>query len=304
MFVIIAGVVQSFCETVAVFVLLPTFDQTTAGIITIYMTCSIPWLLGEILNPKKYPIRITYIIFTTVLFFLSYAIFIRYVDVASGSLVFNSRRLMLVIVILIPFFLSVGFWENSSGIHFEILQKRNIVMIWVSFSKLITTVLTFFVIYGAFGGFRTLTSTRPSTTRIGLLERDIIIFNSLPFGGDCSCGHPFAIAVISITTSYVCYKCSYYVCRTALQIQSFSFPLVLSIISVPVFVCLYLEPDTFYSKLQNCSIVSKDWDFNIEQGNTTHQDLLITFSVFTILCFFCMRCYIWREGVKIELVEK
>ena len=291
------------------FVLLPTFDQATAGIITIYMTCSIPWLLGEILNPdnrwsnnkKRW---IIYIIPTIVLFLASVSIFTRYIYVTPSAAPSGLRSLPLVIVVLIPFFLSVGFWENLSGIYFELLQKRNAVMSCISGLKLIITILSFLLIYGAFGGLRTLFPSGPSPTTLALLERDIRLFNTLPFGGDCSSGHPFLIATINILSSYVCYKSSYYTCRTALQWQSFSLPLVSSIILVPVFVGLYLEPDTFYTKCQNCSIISEDWDFNIEQGNNANQGLLIAFYVITIICFLLMTPYIWREGVKIELVEK
>ena len=288
------------------FVLLPTFDQATAGFITTYMmTCSIPWLCGEILNPvNRLPDNTKRYSFTILLFLANFGIFIGYVVVASESSDSNSQDLMIAMVIVIPLVLSVGFMENLSGIYFEILQKRNLVMILVSCSKFMTIVLTFIMIYGAFGGLRTLLHTGPSTTNIALLERDITLFNSLPFGGNCSYEHPIVIAVISIITSYVCYKFSYYACRTALQWQSFSIPLVLSTICVPIFVGFFFEPDTFYSKVQNCSIISNDWDFHIEQGNTANQRLLIAFIIITILCFLLMTPHIWREGVKIELVEK
>lgn len=49
--IIVLGIIQAICETIAVFVILPTYDQATASIIAVLMTTFTPLILNGLKNP-------------------------------------------------------------------------------------------------------------------------------------------------------------------------------------------------------------------------------------------------------------
>lgn len=108
----------------------------------------------------------------------------------------------------------------------------------------------------------------------------------------------------SLLLSYGCYKSSYYACRTYLQYQSFSMPLIINIFAVPLIVHFTFNSDIFYANIYDCSIISKEWDFSVDKGITTSEILIIVCGVLTFCQILLLTTYIWRSGLRIAKLEK
>lgn len=123
---------------------------------------------------------------------------------------------MLVITAFMTFLLSIGFWENLSGFHFERLNERPLLMMLLSLIKFIIMFVTFlltFLVMGGIDGVSVLFNGISNAT-ITLLDKNILLVNTLPFGGKCSFLDPMMTGLTSLLLSYGCYKSSYYACRT------------------------------------------------------------------------------------------
>lgn len=204
--------------------------------------------------------------------------------------------------------LSVGFWENLSGFHIERLDKRTLLMILLSLIKLIimfVTLLFTFLVMGGFDGVSVLFNGI-SNAKITLLDKNILLVNTLPFSGDCSFLQPMMTSLTSLLASYGCYKLSYYACRTYLQYQSFSLPLIMNLLAMPVAVYFIIDPDKCYANIYSCSIISKEWDFIVDKGNTSGETLIMILvcGVLTFCQVLLLTTYIWRSGLRIAKLEK
>lgn len=209
-------------------------------------------------------------------------------------------------VAIVISFLSMGSWENLSGFYIEKLNKRTKKMAFLSVFKFLTHCFSFITIVGVMGGLEGLTvliNGLPSA-KLTMFDKSILLVNNFPFGVDCSLYHPFLIAVISIATSYACYKFSYYACRTNLQIWGFALPLMLNIFLFPFIIWQTFKPDSLFSKFENCSIISNAWDSSVVQENSNSRNLIIACGSLTFLCILLLTTYIWRHGHRIAKLEK
>lgn len=203
-------------------------------------------------------------------------------------------------------FLSMGSWENLSGFYIGKLYKRTNIMACLSLFKLITHFISFIIIVVVMGGsegLRVLFNGLPSA-KLTMFDKSILLVNNFSLGVDCSLYHPFVIAVISLVSSYACYKFSYYACRTNLQIWGFALPLMLNILLLPFIIWHTFKPDSLLSIFENCSIISNAWDFSVVQENIISLRLIIICGCLTFVCILLLTTYIWRHGHRIAKLEK
>lgn len=210
------------------------------------------------------------------------------------------------ITAFITLLLSIGFWENLSGFHFERLDKRPLLMMLLSLIKFIIICATFLLTFLVMGGNEgvSVLFNGISNATITLLDQNIILVNTLPFSGDCFTLDPMMTGLTSLLLSYGCYKSSYYACRTYLQYQSFSMPLIINIFAVPLIVHYTFKCYIFDAKIHDCSIISKEWDLITDKGITTSKILIISCGVLTFCQVLHMTTYIWRSGLRIAKLEK
>lgn len=313
-FIIIAlGIIQAICETIAVFVILPTYDQATASIIAVLMTTFTPLILNGLINPyfrfQKYfcheamrnLVRLIFLVLLILILSLLVAFVIithTYENTASYQ-----NAIAVAVVIL---FLSIGSWENLSGFYIEKLNKRTQIMAVLSGFKLLTHCVSFITIVRVMGGIEeliVLINGLPSA-KLTMFDKSILLVNNFPLGVDCFLYHPFLIAFISLAASYACYKFSYYACRTYLQIWGFALPLMLNIVLLPFIIWLTFKPDSLFSKFENCSIISNAWDFSVVQENSNSLKLIIACGCLTFICILLLTTYIWSHGHRIAKLEK
>lgn len=277
------------------------------------MTISTPTLLNGIINPyfcisKKcsYGMQKTSKFISSGLYILTFGLllFTIYVVSTKGNTVSPDNTL--VITAFMTFLLSIGFWENLSGFHFERFNKRPLLMMLLSLIKCFTMFISFlltFLVMGGINGVSVLFNGISNAT-ITLLDKNILLVNTLPFSGDCSFLEPMMTGLTSLLASYECYKFSYYACRTYLQKNSFSWPLIINISVVPFIVHFTFISDIFYANINGCSIISKEWDFIVDEGNTICKILIIFCGVLTLCQVVLMTTYIWRRGMRIAKLEK
>lgn len=278
------------------------------------MTMSTPTLLNGIINPyfccpnklcsNRMQITSRVISFGLYLFtFILLLIFVGEISTkGNGISPYNTT----VITAFITFLLSIGFWENLSGFHFERFDKRPLLMMLLSLIKFIimfVTLLLIFLVIGGTDGVSVLFNGISNAT-ITLLDQNILLVNTLPFNGDCFTLDPMMIGLTSLLLSYGCYKSSYHACRTYLQYQSFSMPLIINISAVPLIVHFTFKWDIFYANIHDCSIISKEWDFIADKGITTIKVLIISCGVLTLCQVLHLTTYIWRSGLRIAKLEK
>lgn len=307
------GIIQAIFETIAVFVLLPTYDQATASIIAVLMTTFTPSILNGLINPyfrfQKYFCRewmrnmfrvISLILLISIVCVLVAFVFITHTYENTAS---YKNAIAVSFFIL---FLSMGSWENLSGFYIGKLYKRTKMMAYLSGFKIVIHCFSFITIVGVMGGsegLRVLINDLPSA-KLTMLDKSILLVNDFSLGVDCSLYHPFLIAVISLVASYACYKFSYYACRTNLQIWGFALPLMLNILLLPFIIWHTFKPDSLLSIFENCSIISNAWDFSVVQENIISLRLIIICGCLTFVCILLLTTYIWRHGHRIAKLEK
>lgn len=307
------GIIQAIFETIAVFVLLPTYDQATASIIAVLMTTFTPSILNGLINPyfrfQKYFCRewmrnmfrvISLILLISIVCVLVAFVFITHTYENTAS---YKNAIAVSFFIL---FLSMGSWENLSGFYIGKLYKRTKMMAFLSGFKFFIHCFSFVTIVGVMGGIeglRVLINDLPSA-KLTMLDKSILLVNDFSLGVDCSLYHPFVIAVISLVASYACYKFSYYACRTNLQIWGFALPLMLNILLLPFIIWHTFKPDSLLSIFENCSIISNAWDFSVVQENIISLRLIIICGCLTFVCILLLTTYIWRHGHRIAKLEK
>lgn len=278
------------------------------------MTISTPTLLNGIINPYfccPQRVRPNWMqnmsrISSFILYFLTFVLLLIFVYEISTKGNGVSSDNMLVITAFMTFLLSIGFWENLSGFHFERLNERPLLMMLLSLIKFIIMFVTFlltFLVMGGIDGVSVLFNGISNAT-ITLLDKNILLVNTLPFGGKCSFLDPMMTGLTSLLLSYGCDKSSYYACRTYLQYQSFSIPLIINIFAVPLIVHFTFKSDIFYANIYDCSIISKEWDFIVNKGNTTSKVLIIVCGVLTFCQVLHLTTFIWRSGLRIAKLEK
>ncbi|XP_062596477.1 chitin synthase chs-2-like [Saccostrea cucullata] len=166
---------------------------------------------------------------------------------------------------------------------------------WLSVCKVVTYFITFLVAFHVMGeheSIEVLFGKRINST-VTLLDKNIHLINTVNFREHCSTEHPFYLALVSLFASYFCFKASYQACRTYLQWPSFSIPLIINLVLVPILVGLYVKP----------SIIANDWDFYTD-GYTTGQWMIGMCGAFTFLSILMLTTYVWRNGMRIKKLEK
>ncbi|XP_061173520.1 chitin synthase chs-2-like [Saccostrea echinata] len=307
------GAVQAIGETLAVFLLLPTFDQASAGIIATNMTLLVPTVLNGYLNPyfrchkklKQKPWKI--IGFKILMGFItscSFVFLIAYASLLTEKNDVNSPLGIIILTIIIFSISSIGFWENVSGFNFERLRDRKIIMMGLSVSKVVTNFITLLVAFRVMSehdGIEVLFGTRTNAT-VTFLDKNIRLVSTVNFREHCYTEHPFYVAIVSLFASYLCFKASYQACRTYLQWPSFSIPLILNLVLVPILLGFYLKPYAF-ATVGKCSIISNDWDFNAN-GDVASQSMIVLCGVSTFFSVLLLTTYVWRNGMRIKKLEK
>lgn len=310
--IIVLGIIQAICETIAVFVILPTYDQATASIIAVLMTTFTPLILNGLKNPyfrfqKYFCHEVMHNMFRLLfggLLLLIFGLLVALVVITHTYE--NTASYQIAITVAVILFLSIGSWENLSGFYIEKLSKRTKKMVVLSILKLFTHFSSFIIIVGVMGGiegFTVLINGLPSA-KLTMFDKSILLVNNFPLEVDCSLYHPFLIAVISLAASYACYKFSYYACRTYLQIWGFALPLMLNTFLLPFIIWQTFKPDSLFSKFENCSIISNAWDFSVVQENSNSLQLIIACGCLTFICILLLTTYIWRHGHRIAKLEK
>lgn len=278
------------------------------------MTISTPTLLNGIINPyfccpkKSCSNRMqnTSKVFSSGLYLFTFGLLLSFVYEVSTKGSGVSTDNTLVITAFVTFLLSIGFWENLSGFYIERFNKRPLLMMLLSIIKCFTMFVTFlqtFLVMGGSEGVSVLFNGISNAT-IKLLDKNILLVNTLPFSGDCSFLHSLMIGLTSLLASYGCYKLSYYACRTYLQYQSFSMPLIINLFTLPFIVYFTFDPDIFYANINNCTIISKEWDFIIDKENISSQTLIVICGGLTFCQVLLLTTYIWRRGLRIATLEK
>lgn len=218
----------------------------------------------------------------------------------------TAHKNTIAVAILIIFLLSIGSWENLSGYHIEKINNRKEKMAALSITKLLTHFCSLITIVGIMGGFEGLSALfncLPSAN-LAMLDKSILLVNHFPLGVDCSLYHPFMIAIISLVTSYACYKGSYYACRTFLQVWAFALPLIINILLVPLLIWLTFKPDTCFAKFETCSIISNAWDFSVDQENSISKVLIIFCGCLSFVSILLLTTYTCRTGHRIAKLEQ
>ncbi|XP_062596475.1 chitin synthase chs-2-like [Saccostrea cucullata] len=366
------GVVQAIGETLAVFLLLPTFDQASAGIIATNMTLLVPTILNGCVNPyfrcrkklfknadkkesekknatkkgfekenatekesekettskkesekenankkesetdgnQRIKIKLLNNFFRFSMGFLTFCSFsclISYVSLLVDKNDVNSLGGIIALTIINIFFSSIGFWENVSGFNFERLRNhRRIIMMAFSACKIVTYFITFLVAFSVLGehdSIEVLFGIKTNAT-VTMLEKSIRLVSTASFRENCFTEHPFYVALVSLFASYFCFKASYQACRTYLQWPSFSIPLIINLVLVPILVGLYLKPNAFYTTIEKCSIISEDWDFNVDREDTTSKWMIGMCGALTFVSILMLTTYVWRNGMRIKKLEK
>lgn len=278
------------------------------------MTMSTPTLLNGIINPYFCcpnnlcfnRMQITSRVISFGLYLFTFVLLLTFVGEIStkgnGVSPYNTA----VITAFITFLLSIGFWENLSGFHFERLDKRPLLMLLLSLIKFIIMCATFLLTFLVMGGNEgvSVLFNGISNATITLLDQNILLVNTLPFSSDCFTLDPMMTGLTSLLLSYGCYKSSYYACRTYLQYQSFSMPLIINIFAVPLFVHYAFKSYVFDVKVHDCSIISKEWDLIADKEITTSKILIISCGVLTFCQVLHLTTYIWRSGLRIAKLEK
>lgn len=278
------------------------------------MTMSTPTLLNGIINPYfccpnnlcSNRMQITSRVISFGLYLFTFVLLLTFVGEIStkgnGVSPYNTA----VITAFITFLLSIGFWENLSGFHFERLDKRPLLMLLLSLIKFIIMCATFLLTFLVMGGNEgvSVLFNGISNATITLLDQNILLVNTLPFSSDCFTLDPMMTGLTSLLLSYGCYKSSYYACRTYLQYQSFSMPLIINIFAVPLFVHYAFKSYIFDAKVHDCSIISKEWDLIADKEITTSKILIISCGVLTFCQVLHLTTYIWRSGLRIAKLEK
>lgn len=278
------------------------------------MTISTPTLLNGIMNPYfccpkqmcSNRLQNTSKAISIFLYLITLVLLLCFVYVVSTKGNGASLDNALIITAFVTFLLSIGFWENLSGFHFERLNKRPLLMSLLSIMKFFTMCVTFLLTFLVMGGSEgvSVLFNGISNATVTLLDKNILLVNTLPFSGDCSILDPMMTGLTSLLLSYGCYKSSYYACRTYLQYQSFSMPLIINIFAVPLIVHFTFNSDTFYANIYDCSIILKEWDFSVDKEITTSKILIIVCGVLTFCQILLLTTYIWRSGLRIAKLEK
>jgi hypothetical protein len=312
-------IIQTIVESVAVIVLLPTFDQASAAVMTTCMTLSIPLVFNGFVNPyfrlHKYYHKSQFFkdhedrlinMWRGIIAIMALAVvsfLIAYMALVSKEEVNLPALYILTIICIVC--LSCGFGENVSGILIE--RHRYWSLAFTAF-KIVVYFLSFVATVGTMShessvsGVRVLFGMETNAT-IAMIDKNILLISTSSFGRDCSVEHPFYVALVSLIASYLCFKACYQACRTYLQFQSFSIPLLLNLILIPVGAGFFLEPNSFYSNVGNCEIISKDWDF-IVVGNLLSEIMIGLCGGFTLLSVVLLTTYTWRSGMRIAKLER
>lgn len=312
--IIVLGFGQAIFETIAVSVLLPTYDQATASIIAVLMTLCTPSILNGLINPyfrfqKYFCLESLHTFFRIAAVALLISILCLVVSFVVITHTYENtivHKNTIAVPIIIIFLLSMGSWENLSGYHIEKMNKRKEKMVALSITKILTHFFSLITIVGIMGGFEGLSALfncLPSA-KLAMLDKSILLVNHFPLGVDCSLYHPFMIAIISLVTSYACYKFSYYACRTFLQIWAFVLPLMFNILLVPLSIWLTFKPDIFFAKFETCSIISNAWDFSVDQENTISKVLIISCGCLSFVSILLLTTYTCRTGHRIAKLEQ
>lgn len=323
--IVIIGAFQAIFESLAVFVLLPTFDQASASIISTNMTLLVPLFLNGLVNPyfrshgEKFfkdhedcliclwKFVVIVLAATVLVFLFAYLILIN-VNVSEEGVHFNNMPFLYALTFILNICMSCGFWENVSGFLIETHRYRNLAFSALSVIKIL---IYFFTLLASVGvtthgrdvsGVGVLFGVGTNAT-IAMLEKSILLISTSSFRDDCSARHPFYVALVSLFASYLCFKACYQACRTYLQWQSFSIPLLLNLVLLPLMVGFFLEPNAFYSKIDNCEIISNDWDFIVDR-NIQSQIMMGFCGGFTLLSVSMLTTYIWRSGARIKKLER
>lgn len=123
------------------------------------MTISTPTLLNGIMNPYfccpkqmcSNRLQNTSKAISIFLYLITLVLLLCFVYVVSTKGNGASPDNALIITAFVTFLLSIGFWENLSGFHFERLNKRPLLMSLLSIMKFFTMCVTFLLTFLVMG---------------------------------------------------------------------------------------------------------------------------------------------------------